>query len=95
MASLGLRTIRIMRRLPITDAFDAHLARCAFAEIWSDRRVTFRQIFDLDPLETPAPGDPRDTAVEAAVLARRRAKERLERGGRDAFRFQQGSQSAR
>lgn len=79
MASPGLWTIRLLRRLPTSPAFKTHLAQCEMAEIWNDERLTFAQIFGRAPLEDHGDrhADPRDRAVEAAVLARRRRPEHV------------------
>lgn len=91
MASLGIWTIRLLRRLPISSAFDAHLSRCALAEVWYDNRLTIPQIFGWSPIEDVEGGiDLGDEAIEAAVLSSRFAENQGRGVVGDPINFQHG-----
>lgn len=47
MASVGIWTIRVLRCLPHSRAFDEHLTRCAFAEIFFDEHLTIAKVLGL------------------------------------------------
>lgn len=42
--------IRLLRKLPHSEAFDRHLTDCAFAVIWNDEKLTLRKLFRFEPL---------------------------------------------
>lgn len=91
MASLGLWTIRLLRRLPVSAAFDTHLSRCALAEIWYDNRLTVSQVFGWTAIEDSESGiDASDEAVEAAMFARRFAEHNGSGVVHDIINFQDG-----
>ena len=52
MGRLEFWTIRLLRRLPITVAFDAHLTRCAYADALFDENLTLGKLLRWSPLES-------------------------------------------
>lgn len=94
MASLGLIAVRVLRRLPITPAFDAHLTRCAFAEALFDRRLTLGQVFGwrvLDGGESEI--DASDEAIHAAMLSGWLAQNEDGKIVGEAVNFQRGTKT--
>lgn len=45
-------SIRLLRKVPHTEAFDRHLDHCALAAIWFDERLTVRKLLGLSPLQS-------------------------------------------
>ena len=94
MASLGLWTVRVLRKLPITPAFDAHLSRCALAAIWYDERLTVAKVFGWTAVESvESQVDFGDEAVEAAMLARRFAEDKGRGVVNETVNFQHGTKT--
>ena len=70
MASLGIWAVRVLRRLPHTAAFDAHLTRCAFAETLWDENLTLFKVLGWSRIECGiGEGNSGHKAIEAAMLA--------------------------
>lgn len=70
MASFGIWTVRVLRKLPHTEAFDAHLTRCVFAEVLFDENLTLFKILGWARIERgESHVDMSDEAVQPAVFA--------------------------
>ena len=94
MASLGLWAVRILRRLPITPAFDTHLTQCAFAEALYDRRLTIAEVLGWRVLNSSeSEVDPSDEAIHAAVLSGWSAKHRDGKVVLETINFQNGAKT--
>lgn len=94
MASLGLRTIRILRKLPISAAFDVHLSQCALAYLWYDEPLSVAKVLGWTAIENSVGGvDTCDEAVQATVLASRFAKNQGRGEINDVVCFQSGTQT--
>jgi hypothetical protein len=70
MRTLEFLTIRLLRRLPISTSFDAHLTRCAFASTLLDENLTLGKLLGWTALESGVSElDASNEAVEAAMFA--------------------------
>lgn len=71
MSKLALLSIRILRHLPITPAFDRHLSACVMMAAFTDRRLQIAHVLGLRPVFLEGIGlpDAGDEGIHAAEFS--------------------------
>src|SRR4051812_37064006 len=70
MPSIGIWAVRLLRKLPHSEAFDEHLSRCAFSVSFFDEDLPLGKVLGWPRLQSGiGEFDTARKAIDAAVLA--------------------------